>query len=73
VEVGRNGDACEAVLFNKDVGTLRCAVLEARAEPRVDVARNVDSCCNHEVVPAILLVLEAVPATDAMTYHEVRV
>jgi hypothetical protein len=51
VEVGGNGDACEAVLFDEDVRTLRCAVLKARAEPRVDITRNVDSCCSDKVVP----------------------
>ena len=58
MEVGGNSDAGEAVVFYEDVGLLRCAVLKACAEPRVDVAWNVDGGCSNEVVPANSLEIE---------------
>jgi hypothetical protein len=73
MEVGWDSDACETVLFDENASALRCTVLEARAEPRVDVAWDVDGCCSDEVVPSSLSVIEPAPRTDAVTYQEVSV
>jgi hypothetical protein len=57
VKFGGDRDASKAVVFDEDSGLLSSAVFEKGSKPGVDVARNVNGCCNNEVIPANVSVL----------------
>lgn len=49
--LGWDSDACEAVVFYEDLGFLREAILEASAEPGINVTRDIYGGCSDKVVP----------------------
>lgn len=52
MEVCWNGDACKAVVLNKELCSLDELVLEYGAQPGVHKTRNIYGSCSNEVVPA---------------------
>jgi hypothetical protein len=54
VKLGWNYNASEATVFNGDLGFLIGAILEVGPEPRVDITKNIYSCCGDEIIPVPL-------------------
>ncbi len=56
VEVPRNRNTSEVIVFYADSGMLRDTILKASSEPGIDVARNIYNSCSDKIVPEGLLV-----------------
>jgi hypothetical protein len=73
VELNRNCDANETIVFRKKLSFLTNAVLKVGSEPGVDVTRNIYSGCSDEIVPVNMSIsasLYAVWAVADYSYHE---
>jgi hypothetical protein len=55
-ELGGNSDASEAIVFYGYSGPLTDTILETCPEPRVDIARNINSSRSNKIVPVDVLV-----------------